>query len=276
MSNFTTTYVSDPLLDFRDLTQSTDPIAIRITSNFRNIYKNYLLFMAENDKNGNVNNLDTASYQIQTSVNDIISLVTPCASNTNPNKCTSSVCQYISEVEQLLTQYFIILTNMTSNDIKINYQFLPFLLLKEISDTITSNQTNYDPINKNYVLCTDGTNYTAKSDNPKLQTLYNRLLNKMTTQQTSRDTRQFDTGLINFLLYILLPTIIFIILILLYIRHVKNSKVQDSTSDNNVQTSSDSIPIANINSTEQNADSKTGGTIFDILGFVTKIGIKLF
>jgi hypothetical protein len=274
MSTVSKTTVPNPLNNFSALQKSTEPIAIKVTNNFSNIYKNYLLFDAENDNNGNINNLDNASFQIQTSFLDIIRLIKPCATSTESNKCRTTVCAYVSDIEKLIVQYFIILTDITSEGVKINYQFLPFLLLKSISDIITDNKLNYDPGSQAYILCSTGTTYTPQSDNPELEKQYKTLLSKMGDQMSSRDTRQFNFGLIQFLVYILLPTVIFIILILLYVRHVQNSKLIEAaakaTLANNAA-SSDSIPIIVPQTTEEQPviDNKLGGSMSDLLGFLS-------
>jgi hypothetical protein len=114
----------------------------------------------------------------------------------------------------------------------------------------------------------------ACADNPALEKQYNALLTKMGVQVSLRDTRQFNFGLIQFLLYILLPTVIFIILILLYVRHVQNSKLIEAAAKaalvNNTATS-DSIPIIVPQTTEEHhtTDNKIGGSISDLLGFLS-------
>ena len=278
--------VSNPLNDYQILRQSTDIASIKITNKFTTIYTNYLLFNAENDTNGNINNLDNASLLIQNAINDIINIIKPCGSSTDPDKCTSAVCTNVTYVEELLVQYYIIFTDITSNGVKENYQFLPFLLLKNISDVVTDNKLNYDAGTNAYVLCANGTTYRPQSDNPKLEKEYNALLLKINAQVASRDTRQVNNGIIQFLLYILLPTAIFIILILLYVRHVKNSKIIEAAeaaaaaAAKASAATSDSIPIIIPQTTSEPAintsESKTGGTIYNILGFITKIGLRFF
>jgi hypothetical protein len=291
MSNSTNTpsniYVTkpDPLNnpDYSPLVTSNDPNAIKITNNFRSIYRNYVLFDSENDNNGNINNLDYASSQIQNSINDLITIITPCATSTDADKCISNICHYVTYVEQILSDYFIIFTDLTSSlrGIKSNFSFLQFFLIKKISDIVTNNKSNYDPGNKDYLLCTDGIYYYPKSDDPNMQKQYQKVIGGMEVQVTKRDTRQNNNGIIQFLLYILLPTVIFIILILLYVRHVQNSKILEQ-NEKNMQSSvssTDSIPIitpySNSHSEDKSKD-KVGGTIFDILGFITNVGLKFF
>jgi hypothetical protein len=275
----------NPINIYPELVNSRDPIAINIVNNYNNIYNNYLLFTHQNDKNPDVPILDTTATQIQNSFDDITKIITPCIIDStpyaNPNpRCKTQKCKWMVEVEKIHIEFITYITSMVSSGsaIKKEYEFLPFFMITNYLNLVTttpSNKSIFDSSSKpTYFLCAN-VPYNPRSLDPKLQAQYNALMDRMKTQLTNKDTRQSDAALISFLLYILLPVVVFIVLILLYVNQSKKSQVQPTapTSTENINV----LVNSSANSSELAPDKpKTGGAVYDTINFFTTLGLKLF
>ena len=124
------------------LYQNPDNQLINITHSLTNIYNNVLLFNKEDTNTGNLNNLDGYSNQINTSINNLIDEITPCAASTDINKCSMDICKYSIDIQAVIADYYVILMTLTSDGIKENYAFLPFFIIANLSKVITSNPSN--------------------------------------------------------------------------------------------------------------------------------------
>ena len=264
----------DPINNYPNILNSTDPVATSIRNNFNNIYNNYLLFSNENDNTKDLTILDTSASNIQNSFNKITDIIMPCIKDTtpydNPNpRCSLPQCMWVNEVEMLFMDYLPIIIMMTNSNVKEQYQFLSFFIIQNLVDSITSNTTNYSASDNTYYLCSSNENpsgYKKREPDPKLSAAYNALIKKMNTQLKNKDTRQTDTAWINFLLYIVLPIVIFIVLILLYVKYAKKSEsITPSSSEN--------VPVLNVTSSEPLP--KSGGKVTDTLNFITRMGLHI-
>jgi hypothetical protein len=262
----------DPINNYPNILNSTDPIATSIKNNFNNIYNNYIIFSNEIDNTTDLTKLDTSASNIQNSFNKITDIIMPCIKDTtpydNPNpRCSLPQCMWVKEVELLFMDYLPIIIMMTQNGVKEQYQFLSFFIIQNLVESITSNNTNYSISDNTYYLCSSAENpsgYKKREPEPKLSSAYNALMKKMNTQLTNKDTRQADTAWINFLLYIILPIVIFIVLILLYVKYAKKSELTTTSSEN--------VPVLNVTSSEQ---PKLGGKVNDTLNFITRMGLHM-
>jgi len=269
----TTQILPNPLLKYSNLTNSSDLVATNIVINFTSIYNNYVIFCNQNDNPTDLSILDTAATNIQNSFNNIVTIITPCIIDSTPYnipipKCTANNnCFWASDIERIFVDFLPLLIGMSMTGVKKQYQFVSFFIIQNFIDLITKNQSNFSPIDNKYYLCAN-IPYNTRSTDPKLQAEYNAMTARMNVQLTSKNTRQADATLINFLLYILLPTVIFIILILMYIHYSKKSE------DNVVVTPS---PVTlNISTTESPPHPKAGGRSGDTLQFITRMGLQLF
>jgi hypothetical protein len=264
----------DPINNYPNILNSTDPLATSIKNNFNNIYNNYLIFSNENDNTTDLTKLDISASNIQNSFNKITDIIMPCINDPtpydNPNpRCSLPKCIWVREVEMLCLDYLPMIMMMTQNGVKEQYQFLSFFVIQNLVDAITSNKSNYSVSDDIYYLCSSSENpsgYKKREPDPKLSAAYNALIKKMNTQLTNKDTRQSDTAWINFLLYILLPIVIFIVLILLYVKHAKKSESNITTSEN--------APVV-LNVTSSESQPKSGGKVTDTLNFITRMGLHI-
>jgi uncharacterized membrane protein YgcG len=106
-------------------------------------------------------------------------------------------------------------------------------------------------MNNKYYLCS-GYPITSKSTDPALKKAFDALQARMKAQSQAKDQRVNDETTKNFLTYILLPTVIFIVLMVLYVFFFKPS-------------TSTPAPAASV---------KTGGALYDTLNFISTIGLK--
>ena len=269
----TTQILPNPLLNYSNLTKSSDSVATNIVTNFTNIYNNYVIFCNQNDNLTDLSILDTAATNIQNSFNNIVTIITPCITDStpysNPNpKCTANNnCLWASDIERIFVDFLPLLMNMSMNGVKQQYKFISFFIIQNFIDLITTTKSNFSVINNKYYLCAN-IPYNTRSTDPILQAEYNAMTARMNVQLNSKNTRQADATLINFLLYILLPTVIFIILILMYVHYSKKSE------DNIVVTPSPET--LHISTTESPTHPKAGGRSGDTLQFITRMGLQLF
>jgi len=271
--------IENPILSskYNELTNSPDKDAKNIVYQFTNIYDNYVIFTKTSDTVVDTTGLDNIATQIENSFNNINLIITPCVTDMRApmsnydSKCSDNVCKWAGFIEYLMMDFFVLITNMTNNvgDIKSQYKFLGFIALNNFNELITSTDTNYNPFVKKYYLCSD-TSYQPPSSDPELQKLFNTVQSRMATQQANKNTRQNDNMIQQFLSYILLPTVIFIILILLYLKYTKK------TSDNVPISTTDSEHILTNGTTSPETPTKTGGAFYDTLNFITTIGLTLF
>lgn len=264
----------DPINNYPNILNSTDPIAISIRNNFNIIYNNYIIFCNENDNTTDLTKLDTSASNIQNSFNKITDIIMLCINDStpydNPNpKCSLPKCIWVKEVELLCLDYLPLIMRMTQTGVKEQYSFLSFFFIHNLVNAITSNEANYSISDSLYYLCSSYENpsgYKKRNPDPKLSAAYNALIKKMNTQLTNKDTRQSDTAWINFLLYILLPIVIFIVLILLYIKYAKKSESNTIISEN-------APDVLNVNSSD--SQPKSGGKVTDTLNFITRMGLHI-
>jgi hypothetical protein len=250
----------NPLLNY-SINTSPDPTAIKIVSSFNIIYSNYIIICNTADNATDTSEIDNAASQILSSFGDITNIILPCINDPTPygTKCTSNNnCTWASDIENISLDFIILLSAATPSStasnitIKSEYQFVPFYMVDGLYNAIMKNKANLltvgNPTKPTYYLCA-GTPYNPRSTDPNLVLAYNKLTNKMNLLLQSNNSRLSDQMIINFLLYILLPTVVFIILILLYVKYTK--KTPDT-------------PIA-----------KTGGALSDTLNFIGNIGLKI-
>jgi len=256
----TTPVKPNPILDYTNIINSSDPIAIKIVASFNNIYNNYVTFCNTIDNPVDVSGLDNAATQIENNFNDITNLMLPCINDPTPFnvKCVNSNnCKWSSDVENISLEFVTLIAGMAPPiiPIKSQYTFVAFYMIIRFYDSIFANKANYNAaastITDTYTLCANMT-YRPKSTDPKLVAQYNLVKKRMQILQENKNTRQSDLASYNFLLYILLPTVIFIILMLLYVNHTKKIK---------------NIPDAQPSPT-------TGGALYDTLNFISTIGMK--
>lgn len=269
----------NPLLkpEYSNLVNSSDPVAKNIVNDFTNIYINYVTFTNINSNVVDTAGLDNAATQIENSLNNIINILTPCATDPTPYstpsiKCRLPACTWSNSIERLMVDFLVLFFKMTSpGETKSEYEFITFIAISNISQLITNTPNNKDPYNTKptYYLCSD-TKYYPMSPDEELQSQYNALKSRMLTQQTNKGTRQTDLMITQFLTYILLPTVIFIIAILLYLNF--------SSKKTNIVTSpvtSEQI-LTGVTTTEPAPNVKTGGAFYDTLNFFTTLSANLF
>lgn len=265
----------NPLLDpqYSNIVSSNDPDAIIIVNNFKNIYNNYVTFSNTAKDVVDTVPLDNAAVQIQTSFDEITKKLTPCINDPTDyrksTKCASnSNCKWAADVENLAMEFIILTSNMTINngELKEQYKFIGFFITLTFVDLITNNKTgNFNPYDQKYYLCT-GNPYVPKSSDPALKKAFDALQARMVAQRNNNNQRVSDETTKNFLLYILLPTVIFIILMLIYVFVFRAKKSEPVTSI----TGSEEPP-----KTGSEESPKTGGALYDTLNFISTIGLKL-
>jgi len=212
---------------YNNLNNSTDPTAQSITTNFTTIYNNIANIASLPDNTTDVNTLDTISINIENAFKNIITVMTPCASSPDTNKCTTlASCMLIPQIEGLIIDFIILLASVIPiSGIKNNYEFIGFFMQKNVTDLITNNKSNYDPTNKIYILCQKSTInpiiYSPVSDNPKLMAAYSAVNNRMTNQLSTRDERVQTNSLLQVLLYIILPAVVIILAYLAYVAYMR-------------------------------------------------------
>jgi hypothetical protein len=222
--------LTNPILDdkYSPLRTSTDPTAKQIVSDVTDIYNDIVTFNSSND----IPTLDNSILDIQNKFNDLISIATPCSSISNTDKCSTSTCNFVADIENLYLDLFIMLSGLKAfNDSnKQNYSFITFFMTYYFSNMVISNPNNQNKFalpKVQYVLC-KGTTYQPSGLSPSQTSNYNALLARMTKQRSTTVVRQETNNSIQFLLYILLPTVVFIVLVLLYIKHIKKASIEES------------------------------------------------
>lgn len=223
MSNSPSSLPPNPILanKYSSLVSSSDPIAKKIVSDVTTMYNNAIIFNNETD----VTKLDSAVLIIQDTFNEFINLATPCSSISNTDKCSTTTCKFVSDIESLYIDIFVLLQTLPaySDRSKAEYKYLPFFMVYYFSNMVINNPNNQNKLalpNVEYYLCS-GTKYIPAGLSPSMTAAYNNLKSKMTKQQSATVVRQSSNNSINFLSQILLPSFVFIVLVLLYIRHVR-------------------------------------------------------
>lgn len=219
----------NPILDskYSELTSSTDPVAQKIVKDITTMYNNAVILNTVKD----VATLDNSVLNIQNTFSDFISLATPCASVSNTDKCDTPICNYVSYIESLYMDIFVLVSSLPAlNDpLKSEYNFLPFFMTSYFSNMVTNNPNNqnvYALPKVQYLLCSQQT-YQPTGLSPSMTAEYNALKDKMKVNQENTLVRHQANGSIVFLTYILLPTVIFIILVLLYIQYVRKAQLRE-------------------------------------------------
>jgi hypothetical protein len=222
----------NPILDpkYNDLRAATDSVSLKIVDNVNEIYNQALLFNSAKD----ITTMDRLILDIQSKFIEIKNFAAPCASLSNTDKCTTPICNsppnIVSNIEIIYTDliaFFSTLPAYISSD-NSNYKFLTDLIIYDFTNMITRNPSNRDIYNENptYYLCA-GTSYVPSGLSPSESSKYAQILSRAVIQQKETVTRDSANSSINFLLYILLPTVVFIVLLLLYIRHVRQAAIDD-------------------------------------------------
>lgn len=224
--------ISNPFLKnkYKDLREATDSISKKIVSNLNTIYDQAIIFNSATD----IQILDSTILDIQNKYVEIINFIRPCASVSNIDKCNTPICNTpknlainIETIYAELIAFFHSLPGYT-NPSNSSYRFLTDLIIFDFTNIITSNPSNrdiYNPI-PTYYLCS-GSSYVPSGLSPSHSGKYAEILARAVVAQKATVARHGSNTSINFLLYILLPTVIFIVLVLLYIRHVRQAAIND-------------------------------------------------
>lgn len=223
--------LKNPILNdkYSSLIASQDPIAKQIVKNVTDIYNNLVIFNSSND----ILTFDNSIVNIQNTFNKLIDIATECASISNrlPNCSSTPSCKFVNYIEDLYLDIFILTTTVIENKgKKEQYGFLPFFMTLYMSNMVTSNPNNQNKFELpkvKYYLCSSSYEPVGASSSKTDQ--YNEFLDRMKVKQTTVVDRQSSTNSINILLHILLPTVIFIILILLYVQYVRKAKASEET-----------------------------------------------
>jgi hypothetical protein len=229
MSNSSSTFQDNPILKakYSNLVSSTDPVAKQAVTSYTNIYNNAKII---NDSN-TIPIMDAAALVIDNEFTKIIKLVEPCASISNENKCSTPICNYVSDIERLFVDFNILvasISGLNTDSNKQNYQFVPFLMTYRFSNVIINNPNNQNMFADGiqYNLCSD-TVFKPSGLAPSLSAEYNALLKRMNKQELVVAERVETHTTNNFLLYILLPTVVLIVLLLIYIQYKKRSELNE-------------------------------------------------
>jgi hypothetical protein len=215
---------------YNDLRAATDPISQKIVSNMNYIYDQAVIFNSATD----IPTMDNSIINIQEKFVEIKKYAEPCASLSNTDKCTTAICnsppnlvKYIETIYIDLIIFFQSLPTYTASE-NSNYTFLLYLIMYDFTNMITSNPSNRDIYNDTpkYYLCS-GTSYEPHGLSPSQSGKFAKLISKSIINQKATTARNDAATSINFLLYILLPSVVFIVLILLYIRNVRQAKIDD-------------------------------------------------
>ena len=206
---------------------SSNPTAQKIVSLTTDIYNNAVIF----NKSTNVQELDNSILDIQSKFNELIEIATPCSSISNTDKCNTPVCNFVAYIENIYLDLFLLLNSLPGfeDQEKKEYSFITFFMTYYFSNMVTSNPSNQDKYSLPkivYRLCA-GQTYRPSGLSPSLSSKYDILLARMQKTQAKTIVRQETNNSMNFLLYILLPSIVFIILVLLYIKHSRQAAIDD-------------------------------------------------
>jgi hypothetical protein len=156
------------------------------------LYLNYSLFYKEKSSTYNLNIYATL---ILTTINNIIEIIKPCASDTEidakcscvyDSSCTDSdKCIYINEIQLLLLDYILNLTSITNQEPKTDYDYVPFFIQKNTADVITGNEANKNMVSPDeYLLCST-TRWVPKSTDPVMAAKYKKVLAIETQKQAN-------------------------------------------------------------------------------------------
>jgi len=222
-------FIENPVLKpkYSNLVSSTDPLAKQVVTSYTNIYNNSKIINDSSD----INIMDTAAIAIDNEFTKIIKLAEPCASISNENKCSTPVCNYVSDMEKLFVDFVIVtasIEGLNTDKNKENYQFIPFLMTYRFSNMVINNPNNQNMFANGikYNLCSD-TSFQPSGLTPSLSDTYNALLKRMNKQEVTVAARVETHTTNNFLSYILLPTVILIVLLLIYIQYKKRTELNE-------------------------------------------------
>ena len=215
---------------YNDLRAATDPISKKIVSNMDYIYDQSIIFNSATD----IATMDSSTINIQEKFVEIKKYAEPCASISNTDKCTTPICNsppnLVKYIESIYIDLIIFIRSLPkySASENSNYTFLLNLIIYDFTNMITSNTSNRDIYNDTpkYYLCS-GTSYEPHGLSPSQSGKYAKIIAASVVNQKTTTARNDATTSINFLLYILLPSVVFIVLILLYIRNVRQAQIDD-------------------------------------------------
>ena len=157
----------------------------------------------------------------------IITFITPCASSTTPNKCSTAMCTYVAETQLAYTFFQIVLSAITNPESKKKYDFLPFYAQNYLSKPITDNSTNLIPgsTNKSYALCGD-TKYQPPSDNPDMAAAYAALTATETAKlQTVQDSNTMYNLMYGAIALLAIVIILYIVKIMFFSNPTTTKKI---------------------------------------------------
>jgi len=205
------------------LVSTNDQILGNLQNYVNIIYNNLVLF---NNENTNTNNLDKYSIIINNNVNKILEIVKPCIEEAEDPffKCTTDKCKYMSDVQNILLDYELLLNSIITGDIKKKYDFLPFFIHYNFVKLITDNKSNKNlSITSAFILC-NSTNYYKPIDNPELQQQFEALMaQKLDTQTQVVEANKMEF-ILKILIYIFVSIIAFVIFAFLLKKYYLNKK----------------------------------------------------
>ena len=153
--------------------------------------------------------LDRYSIGILNDLQGIVTFITPCASATTINKCSTTMCTYVGEIQLAYVFFQIVLTDLTNSEAKSAYDFLPFYAQNYIAKVITYNSSNLVlGQNTSYSLCSQ-TKYQPPSTNPTMEAKYAALTSKENTKLVTVQ----NTNTVFNLIYVAIALLILIVVI---------------------------------------------------------------
>lgn len=171
--------------------------------------------------------LNKYALNIINNLQGIITFITPCASSTTPNKCNTTMCTYVAEIQLVYVFFQVILTDITNPESKKKYDFLPFYASNYLAKPITDNSTNLIPgsTNKSYSLCSDS-RYQPPSDNPEMIAAYAALTATETAKlQTVQDTNMLYNLMYGAIALLAIVIILYIIKIMFFNNPTSTKKI---------------------------------------------------
>jgi len=153
--------------------------------------------------------LDKYSLNILNDLQSIVTFITPCASSTTINKCSTTMCTYVGEIQLAYVFFQIVLTDLTNPDSKKTYDFLPFYAQNYLAKVITDNSSNLIPgQTTSYALCSS-TKFQPPSTNPDMAAAYAAL----TARENSKLVTVQNTNTAFNLIYVAIALLILIVVI---------------------------------------------------------------
>jgi len=202
-----------------------DAILTRLQDHVRTIYSSIVLFNNEDIRTANTNNLDRYAIIINNNINKIIEIGIPCIEDKNDpsTKCTTDVCKYMNEIQNILLDLQLTLEIVIIGDIKKKYDFLPFFIQYNFVSRITSNTKNKDIFTNKYLLC-NGSTYSPISDKPELQQQFQELLKEKEQIQIQVVESNKTQFIINIFIYVFVCVIIFLVFLFIYKKYYSTKK----------------------------------------------------